>query len=160
MARKVRTQVTVQAQPTMQTIEGTVSVDSSGSVVYKDRVRFKGVDSRRLVTFGPEHEIWDPNYIGTGISVEGAIVRLEPPAGITDAWLDEFQVELKHLGAVAVRVGHRQRADAVITQVEKAQPAKGESVHQVVMGMVEEAKAGDKEALRNLIEAALAAEGL
>jgi len=152
MARKVRTQVAVEKAQEL------VSVDSG--VVTMDRVRFQTVESRRLVTFGPEHEIWDPNYQGTGICVDGALVRLEPPAGITDAWLDEFQVELKHLGAVAVRVGHRQRADAVITQVEKTQPAKGESVHQVVMGMVDEAKVGDKDSLRNLIEAALAAEGL
>lgn len=154
MARKARTQVVAEKAKEVVSI-------SDGSVEM-DRVLFRKLESRRLMTVGPDHPVWGMSVEEMVVAnVEGALVRLEPPAGVTDATLDALENELLLDGAVAVRVGHRQRADAVIPQVEKEQPAtKGESTHQVVMNMVEEAKVGNKEALRDLIEAALAAEGL
>lgn len=150
MARKPKTQVVAEA-----TAER-VSVDNG--IVSMGQVKSFPISSRRLITVGADHPIWGEGH-PIVMSMTDALVRLEPPQGTTDAALDAVEKLIADAGAAAIRVGHRQRQDAVLAPPTEAAP-KVVSLHQVVMQLVDESLVGDKEALRSVIEEAIAAEGL
>jgi len=96
---------------------------------------------------------------GSVPDVRGALVKVQPPVGVEDAQVESVAATLSELGAFAVRVMPRARAE-VHAPAPAAVPAAHKSVRQVVEAMVEEARTSDRGALRDEVEAAMAGAGL
>lgn len=68
------------------------------------------VDSRALVDIDEGHTFWEIGVFQHGVTIEGAIVRLCPPASITDAQLADVERQVREAGAAAVKVSRREVA--------------------------------------------------
>lgn len=117
------------------------------------RVRWAQVDARPLVTIRAEkfrvHPTFEP----------GSIVRVFPPNDATDGEVEALDALLRKLGAVAVKMLPRAPGAAVVG-VEAKDDGETKSIREVVMAMIDEARTGDREALREFVERLLAVEGL
>jgi len=88
---------------------------------------------------------------------DGLIVKLHPPAGISDEELDSIVQRFKKAGAAAVIKAPR--APSVALVPVKVQ-AVAQTTRDVVFGLVEATKFADKQALRDAVEAVLVEEGI
>lgn len=143
MARKLRGAEEASNEMLATLVDGNVK---SGNV---SRMQ---VSSRKVVTL----DGWE----GTAaLNVVGAIVRVNPPATSTDEQVADVKKRLIDAGAVAVKVMPRASAGSVV----KPQTEDRSSVMTVrgtVMGMIDEARVVDRDALRAVVEEALVQEGL
>ena len=92
--------------------------------------------------------------------IAGAIVRLEPPAELTDVQIDNVRSAFVAAGAVAVRMLPKLSAGQVVAPERTEDRSSVASVRSVVMKMVDEARVTDREAVRSIVEKVLAEEGL
>lgn len=67
-------------------------------------------DSRALVDVDEGHSFWETGLFEHGTVIYGAIVRLCPPARITDAQLADAERQMRALDAAAVKVNRREQA--------------------------------------------------
>lgn len=114
------------------------------------------VPARRLVT--AEGALWREPWTADPRELAGAIVRVKPSR---DADRDEVQrVREKFLnfGAAAVRVVARAAEAVVVDAYNELAPA--QDVREVVEQMAEEANTQDRDALKRVLESALARAGL
>jgi hypothetical protein len=124
------------------------------------QVRRVGLTSRRLLTYGRESSIWAAGQCDDDLEVcGGVIVRLQPPASVGEAQVQDMRRRLLADGAAAVRVEWPARAAVVPEQGRKA-AAVHEGTRDVVLRMVAQANTRDRAALSAAVEAALAAAGL
>jgi len=87
-------------------------------------------DSRALVDINETHSVWKKGAdaaetFGAGEMGSGAIVRLCPPANVTDAELAQIEQVARDAGAVAVKV---QRREVIASGVVGASDAQGQDV--------------------------------
>lgn len=123
--------------------------------------------AREFVTIGPEHPTWRPgrfdengNEIDADVVVpEGAFVRVEPPRDATDDAVAAVREAAKKAGALRVTVLPRRRA-AVVRAPKERRPHR--RARDVVTELVAEAnvREEDRESLRELTEAIMAARGI
>lgn len=73
--------------------------------------------------------------------MEGAIVRLQPPAGVKDERLSELEMWLKRSGVAKVRIGSQAQAD-VAPEPKDCLPQ--QSRRELIMGMAETSKRKDE----------------
>jgi hypothetical protein len=115
-------------------------------------VRHVERQARNLVSLNPANG-WSKKQ------VEGAIVRVYPPVGTTPATIEAWCDKMHKQGAFAVKrmpcpKGARVMDPATVSVASVA------TVRQVVEGMVEDANTDDRDLLREVVGAALDAEGL
>jgi hypothetical protein len=129
--------------------------------VSSPRVDRRLFDAKFVYTIGPGDPLWDCTRIpgnfewNRDVKIEGAIFRLKPPEGVDPAPL---KAALERSKAAAVRVVAPYRSRAVPRAAEFHKPR---GAREVVMEMANEAKyQRDPAALREVLEAALAAAGL
>lgn len=107
----------------------------------------------------PLVSVTDPSLKPWPNGIRGAIVRLYPSAAATEATIEAWKAKLAELGALAVRTMPKPKSAAVVVGKVHA-VAKVATVRQVVEGMVEDANTVDRDALREVVGAALDAEGI
>jgi hypothetical protein len=88
----------------------------------------------------------------------GCFVRVEPPEGASDEVVEHLRKRLELGGAAAVRVMPRRRG-AVVPAAALSKLGRF-GTREVVLQLVEAARTTDRAALREAVEAALAASGL
>lgn len=117
-------------------------------------------EATRLLTYESDEPLWTPGSTLTP-AVQGAIVRLRPPADFPQERLDIIAAQIRELGAAAVYVIAPQRSAVVAEQVIAQPLAEGElGARAVVEKMVEESNSKDVERLRSITQTILAKEGL
>lgn len=121
--------------------------------------------ARPFFTIGPEAFVWkvlEAEHLGTAIGalvqLRGAFVRLEPPPESTDEEVARVRRLCEEHGAVRVQVLPRRRAAEVLDAPRERRPHP--RVRDVVRAMVEEARAEDRDALRQFTDAVMARRGL
>ena len=153
MARKLRSEAAAEALGAR-----TARVDGASFEV--DGVRSVAVQARPLYTFDSKHPVWKLDTAVDCTRIAGAIVRLEPPAELTDVQIDNVRSAFVAAGAVAVRMLPKLSAGQVVAPERTEDRSSVASVRSVVMKMVDEARVTDREAVRSIVEKVLAEEGL
>lgn len=111
-------------------------------------------EARSLVSIRPESG-WDR------AQVEGAIVRMYPPATATAAEIEGYEQALLEHGAVVVKTMPRPKADRVMVPGFEGKPTPAvATVREVVEAMIRDANTEDREALAEVVGAVLDAKGL
>lgn len=104
-------------------------------------IRRVPIESRRLLTIGPDDEVWD-GTIDRARDEEwgGAIVRVEPAARASDDAILDVVEAVRKAGASATKLLPRQRADeaAPAAEVERAAKAPRRTLREVVTELVGE----------------------
>ncbi len=116
--------------------------------------------SRELVTVGPEDGIWKGERETKQGTVEGAIVRLRPPAAATDEEVERVRAEFAGKKAERVVVMPRPRAELVPASVAEAAKGKAYGAREAVLTLVSESNAKDRDALAKLCEQIMSEVGL
>jgi hypothetical protein len=101
------------------------------------KVRHVSVRARRMVTIPNTWSCWSAGLPLAHGSMEGELVRLCPPAGVTPARVEEVAAECRRLGAVAVKVVQPARQEGVArldVAVDDGPPRR--TVKEVVHGLV------------------------
>jgi hypothetical protein len=113
----------------------------------------------KVVTIKQDNGIWRTaaDRVAFGKGFAGTFVRVDPPAKATEERVRMVEAGLRAVGAVAVKV-LRKREGATVTAPKAAEP--GRTARQVVMGMVDESRSRDHDALREACDRALSGEGL
>lgn len=101
---RMRTRAQVQKSPPSDRPGGGSSI-SAGKIVEVNHD-----ESRPLVDIDETHTLWECGLFEFGTALDGAIVRLCPPADITDAELAHVEQSVREYGAVSVKVVRRQIA--------------------------------------------------
>lgn len=124
-------------------------------------VREKKVAALELVTLRPDAKAWKAKTL-KGLAqkefVAGSFWRLQPPHDVTDDRIDQVKRALEKAGAAVVRVEPRQIGPAVVKPRKKER--RRESIRQAIDRLITEAHTEDRDALREEVEQAIAAEGL
>jgi hypothetical protein len=122
-----------------------------------DHVKRVDVDAAELVTIGPDHPAWtDPMKLA---GVDGAFVRLDPPANIDDEDVKRLHAMVVEEGAVAVKVLPTRR-NAVAAEYAAPKQVAHTSARGLIEGMVAEARSHDREALAAVVDDAMKEAGL
>ncbi len=116
-------------------------------------------DSRLLVTVDSDHPDWGrlDRLAGVG-NVEGAIVRLRPPFGVSDDDVARMRGHYENAGAARVTVLPRPRAE--LLPEKTIEPKKVTGARDAVLALVEESNSKDRDALRQACEGIMAKAGL
>jgi hypothetical protein len=165
MPRRLRSQIGKQTTTTavvdmqafreaaQRAAEGAPFEMPKGSVRALVTMRHVPIEQRALVT------------VGQGIPwrafpevVRGAIVRLKPPADVSDAEIEQQRQELLAGGAAAVQVEPRAAGGAVVAPAREQHTA--QSHRAVIMEMTKEARAADPKALAELVDELLTKQGI
>jgi len=117
------------------------------------------LEAARVVTIGQDARgVWTlPRCPKLGKGFAGAFVRVDPPKDASAERIAEVEAAARAAGAAAVKV-LRQRRDSVVAE-PKAEPVVG-TAREVVMGMADEARSVDRDALRGVLDRLLSAEGV
>jgi hypothetical protein len=120
------------------------------------------LDTRPVFTVSPES--FQQIMVGEEVpECEGAIVRVFPPEGTTEEGIGNVEWKLRDSGAVVVRMMPTPRTSTV-TADAKAEVATPMAVTRTIRGVVAElvarARTRNPDALREVVEDALAAEEL
>lgn len=122
------------------------------------KVESIGLDARTLVTIGPDDEFWSVDdkaleYLKGKFA--GAIVRLQPPANASEAYIENARRFLAAAGVAAMRF--ESPAQAAIA-VERPRPERHAVPREVVMAMANDRSRHAE--LRPLLDFELAKVGL
>lgn len=110
------------------------------------RLEARALEARRLLTVEPEAAVWTGAEIED--EVEGAIVRLQPPADATDARIEEIKALFELSGAVAVKVIPRQASGSIGRCADDEVTVEPVGLRQAVYEVAEQMATADAEALR------------
>ena len=121
-------------------------------------VRMPVEGARRLVTLDETEPYWKKPGTYVFLNMEGAIVRLKPPADADPGQVEAIREHLAAKGAAKIVYVAPPKKEAVPT------PARlefvGLSPRQVVEKLLEEANTADRDALRGIVEKVMAENGL
>ena len=133
-------------------------------------IRRVRVSARRLLTLSEEHPAWanpdavDPSGIlwtpPDGFTLDGALVRLHPPADANEERVAALVARLERAGAERVRVGPRVTQAPVVVRIDVDPHSPKLSHREAVLAAVGAARSSDPAALRALLEGILDEEGL
>lgn len=120
---------------------------------------------RKMVRVHPDGMVWAREDLATlpasmMPAMEGAIVRIDPPADASDAKVEEVRAAFERAGAEAVRVSTRSNSDVVVHEPPPGAPPVRRDLREVVHELVEGANVDDLPALRELAERLMAKAGL
>lgn len=127
------------------------------------RVSVVHVASRALVTIEATAALWSALRTGETTSfpkVNGAIVRMRPPADATDEEVAGMRALLEARGAERVIALARPKGDVLPAKLAAKLATAPRGAREVVLGLVEEANAKDRNKLRELAEKVMAEVGL
>ncbi len=116
--------------------------------------------SRRLLTIEAEDKLWDAKRRSAVAGIDGAIVRLRPPAAATDEQVEVLRAFFEKAGAERVTVLPRPRADVVPADAHEKSRTSAVGARRAVESLVEESNSRDKSALGKLCERVMAEVGL
>ena len=118
-------------------------------------VTSRALETRQLITIGTNDPLW--NLSGDvhdkafdSKNVEGAIVRLRPPAQVTTEQIRALRKKLLRAGAVAVKDEPRAPGEAVVVHGEA--PPEDKSIRETIETMVAEANSSNRQALSGLLQ--------
>lgn len=121
-------------------------------------------NARPLFTVQADHPYWDGKtelhdiYRAPENWLQGAIVRVLPPAHATREQIDMLTLQLQKLDVLKVHVMPKEPGPALVT--DRPELPEDVSIREVVEDMVVEANTDDREGLHAIIEDALTQEGL
>lgn len=112
--------------------------------------------TRQLLTITPEDPCWETRVAPIGGMQCGFIVRLRPPADVTDETLSKLKKDLIDAGAAAVRVLPRAQGQ-LVAHVEPGNHSldAGRTVRQVVMDRARAVKSVNHDKLFTILDWAL-----
>lgn len=124
----MRSRAQVQKSPPSDRSGGGSSI-SAGKIVEVNHEQ-----SRPLVDIDENHTLWECGLFEFGTALDGAIVRLCPPADITDAELAHVEQSVREYGAVSVKVVRRQIAIMGTSgKVEMVEPMQDTRSHREIV---------------------------
>lgn len=125
--------------------------------------------ARRLLTLGEDREIWTlPNNRTSDLILDmsglrvaaGALVRLHPPAGISEQDIAAVVARLEEAGAARVKVVPRASSPEVVRRIDVDPSLPRRSHREAVFAAADEARSSDPAALRALLGDILDEEGI
>jgi hypothetical protein len=125
--------------------------------------RFFEVPARKLIQIGPDDKCWAESWKEGPIvdgGVEGAFVKICPPAGCADNRVISIKELLLEAGAISVRTMPKPKEDAPLPEVIPTPTVRSRDARKVVATLLDNLNHEDVGGVRREVEAALAAENL
>ncbi len=120
------------------------------------------VEARKMMTIEPTAKVWAHIIEGKpligGTDLQGAFVRIQPPAEATDEHITFMREALKSFGAAEIRILPRPKASVVPTQIHR--DVVHVSIRETVLAITETTNTKDLPALKALVETTLSKVGL
>jgi hypothetical protein len=118
------------------------------------------VPARGLLTVRPDHPLWHDDLASVSVPLYGAIVCMFPSGEVSDERIAALKAKLEGAGA-KVRVMPRAASEAVVATAKGniVEGADTRTVREIAMELVDAANTDDREALRDIVNTALDAEG-
>jgi hypothetical protein len=165
MARRVA--VKRPAKPKAKEAEPKVSKPKAKAKKPKAKVVVKEVDTRRLVTVDPEHQLWKDVQDGIELvqgtapttDLSGAIARVRPPPGASKEHVDKVCTYLREAGCEIVRPEPAEPSADELPEQARAS-AKVGTHREIVLDLASKARTRDRQALEHLLEEVMGEEGL
>jgi hypothetical protein len=110
-------------------------------------------DAKTFLTIGPEGDDWTGEDYPECEFIPATFVRLRPPPGVTQDYIERMRKGAEKAGAV---VKYLPATEAAVVTDQAAPVTDAKSIRETVSQLVEEARTSDREALSALVESTLA----